>query len=60
MLSPLPLFIAALLSSRLQRLLPGARPLRPLAAGLLIAIPALLAVLIALIRAPHGAALGFS
>lgn len=59
-LSPLPLFIAALLPARLQGVLPGAVPLRPLVAGLLIALPAMLAVLIAIVRAPHGAALGFS
>ncbi|QPC91727.1 hypothetical protein [Mesorhizobium sp. INR15] len=60
MLSPLPLFIAALSPGRLEGVLPGAALLRPLLAGLLIAVPAILAVLIAIIRAPHGAALGFS
>jgi hypothetical protein len=60
MLSPLPLFVAALLPGRPKGLLPGAGPLRPLVAGLLIAVPAMLAILTAIIRAPHGAALGFS
>lgn len=59
-LSPLPLIAAALVSGPLQRFLPGARPLRPLIAGLLIALPAMLAILVAIIWAPHGAALGFS
>jgi hypothetical protein len=59
-LSPLPLIVAALLPGPLLRLLPDARPLRPLVAGLLIAIPAMLAVLTAIVWAPHGAALGFS
>jgi hypothetical protein len=60
MLSPLPLFIAALLSGRLKALLPGIKLMRPLVAGLLIGVPAMLAVLTAILRAPHGAALGFS
>lgn len=60
MLSPLPLIVAALVPGPLQGLLPGAGPLRPLVAGLLIAIPAMLAVLTAIVWAPHGAALGFS
>lgn len=60
MLSPLPLAVAALMPGPLQGLVPGARPLRPLVAGLLIAIPAILAILTALLFAPHGAALGFS
>ena len=59
-LSPLPLIAAALVSGPRQRFLPGARPLRPLIAGLLIALPAMLAILVAIIWAPHGAALGFS
>jgi hypothetical protein len=59
-LSPLPPMVAALARGPLQSLLPGARPLRPLVAGLLIAIPAMLAVLAAIVWAPHGAALGFS
>jgi len=59
-LSPLPLIAAALVSGPLQRFLPGARPLRPLIAGLLVALPAMLAVLVAIVWAPHGAALGFS
>jgi len=60
MLSPLPLAVAALVPGSLRRLVPGARPLRPLVAGLLIAAPAILAILTALLFAPHGAALGFS
>ncbi|ESZ50908.1 hypothetical protein X730_08645 [Mesorhizobium sp. L103C565B0] len=59
-LSPLPLIVAALVPAPLRRLVPGIRPLRPLVAGLLIAIPAMLAILTAIVRAPHGAALGFS
>jgi len=59
-LSPLPLTVAALVPSRLHGLVPGARPLRPLVAGLLIAMPAILAILTAILWAPHGAALGFS
>ncbi|TGR39151.1 hypothetical protein EN842_41645 [bacterium M00.F.Ca.ET.199.01.1.1] len=59
-LSPLPLLVAAFLPGPLQNLLPGSRPLRPLVAGFLIAIPAMLAVLAAIVWAPHGAALGFS
>ncbi|QND66353.1 hypothetical protein HB777_22165 [Mesorhizobium loti] len=59
-LSPMPLLVAAFLPGPLQILLPGSRPLRPLVAGLLIAIPAMLAVLVAIVWAPHGAALGFS
>jgi hypothetical protein len=60
MLSPLPLAVAALVPGSLQGLAPGARPLRPLVAGLLIASPAILAILTALLFAPRGAALGFS
>ena len=60
MLSPLPLAVAALVPGPLRGLVPGARPLRPLVAGLLIAIPAMLAILTAILFAPHGAALGFS
>ncbi|BAV46956.1 Uncharacterized protein MLTONO_2053 [Mesorhizobium loti] len=60
MLSPLPLAVAASVPGPLQGLVPGARPLRPLVAGLLIASPAILAILTALLFAPHGAALGFS
>lgn len=60
MLSPLPLAVAALVPGPLRGLVPGARPLRPLVAGLLIATPAILAILTALLFAPHGAALGFS
>lgn len=59
-LSPLPPMIAVLVSGPLLGLLPDARPLRPLVAGFLIAIPAMLALLAALVWAPHGAALGFS
>ncbi|ESX14760.1 hypothetical protein NKJ16_02290 [Mesorhizobium sp. M0179] len=59
-LSPLPLIVAALVPGPLRRLVPGIRPLRPLVAGLLIAMPAMLAILTAIVRAPHGAALGFS
>lgn len=59
-LSPLPLILAALMPGALRGLLPGVRPLRPLIAGLLIAIPAMLAILTAVLWAPHGAALGFS
>ncbi|MGX7873991.1 hypothetical protein ACVDG5_015635 [Mesorhizobium sp. ORM6] len=60
MLSPLSLTVAVLVSGPLRGLVPGARPLRPLVAGLLIAIPAILAILTAILWAPHGAALGFS
>jgi hypothetical protein len=59
-LSPMPLLVAVFLPGPLQILLPGSRPLRPLVAGFLIAIPAMLAVLVAIVWAPHGAALGFS
>ncbi|TPN84922.1 hypothetical protein FJ987_13100 [Mesorhizobium sp. CU2] len=59
-LSPLPMIVAALAHGPLQGLLPGARSLRPLIAGILIAIPAILAILAAIVWAPHGAALGFS
>jgi hypothetical protein len=59
-LSSLPLIMAALVRGPLQGLVPRVRPLRPLAAGLLIAMPAMLAILTALLWAPHGAALGFS
>ncbi|MDX8516733.1 hypothetical protein [Mesorhizobium dulcispinae] len=58
-LSSLPPIVAVLVRGRLQKLLPGARPLRPLIAGLLIAIPAMLAIVTAIVWAPHGAALGF-
>lgn len=60
MLSPLPLAVAVLVPGPLRGFVPDARPLRPLVAGLLIAIPAILAILTALLFAPHGAALGFS
>ena len=60
MLSPLSLIVAALAPGLLQGLLPGTRPMRPLVAGFLIAVPAMLAVLAAIVWAPHGAALGFS
>ncbi|PBB66016.1 hypothetical protein CK228_25190 [Mesorhizobium sp. WSM4312] len=59
-LSSLPLLAAVLVGDRLQGLLPGARPLRPLIAGLVIALPAMLAIVTAIVWAPHGAALGFS
>ncbi|RRH98446.1 hypothetical protein EH240_19445 [Mesorhizobium tamadayense] len=59
-LSSLPPTVAVLMRGRLQGLLPGMRPLRPPIAGLLIAIPAMLAMLAAIVWAPHGAALGFS
>ena len=54
-----PLF-AVFMHGRLQSLLPGARPLRPLVAGILIAAPAILAIVTAIVWAPRGAALGFS
>ncbi len=60
LLAPLPLFMPRLLAGPLKSLLPGARPLRPLVTGLLIAVPAILAVLIAVVWAPEGAALGLS
>lgn len=60
LIAPLSLFSPLLVAGPLQSLLPGARPLRPLVAGLLTAIPAILAILAAIIRAPEGAALGFS
>lgn len=59
-LSSLSPIAAVLVRGRLQDLLPGVRPLRPLIAGLLIAAPAILAIATAIVRAPHGAALGFS
>lgn len=59
-LSSLPPIVAVLVRGRLQNLLPGARLLRPLVAGILIAIPAMLAIVTAIVWAPHGAALGFS
>ncbi|WP_027164457.1 hypothetical protein [Mesorhizobium sp. WSM3224] len=59
-LSSLPPIAAVLVRGRLQSLLPGARPLRPLVAGILIAAPAMLAIVTAIVWAPHGAALGFS
>ncbi|TGQ68320.1 MAG: hypothetical protein E5V49_16025 [Mesorhizobium sp.] len=59
-LSSLPPLAAVLMRGRLQGLLPGARSLRPLIAGLLIALPAMLAIVTAIVWAPHGAALGFS
>jgi len=58
-LSALPPLVAALVPGPLGWLVPGSRPLRPLIAGLLIAAPAGLAMLVALIWAPHGAALGY-
>lgn len=58
-LSSLPLVAAALVPGPLQHVLPGARPLRPLVAGILIAVPAMLAILTAILWAPHGAALGY-
>ncbi|OHV60374.1 hypothetical protein LCM4577_16705 [Mesorhizobium sp. LCM 4577] len=59
-LSSLPPLAVALVRGPLQNLLPGARPLRPLVAGILIAVPAILAIVTAIVWAPHGAALGFS
>lgn len=59
-LSSLPPVVALFVSGPLQNLLPGARPLRPLVAGILIAAPAILAIVAAIVWAPHGAALGFS
>jgi hypothetical protein len=59
-LSSLPPLVALLVRGPLQFLLPGARSLRPLIAGILIALPAMLAILTAIVWAPHGAALGFS
>lgn len=59
LLSALPPLVAALVPGPLGRLASRARPLRPLVAGLLIAAPAGLAMLVALIWAPHGAALGY-
>jgi len=59
-LSSLPPIVAVLVGGPLQFLLPGARPLRPLVVGILIALPAMLAILTAIVWAPHGAALGFS
>ncbi|NUS19758.1 MAG: hypothetical protein HOQ25_08200 [Mesorhizobium sp.] len=58
-LSSLPPIVAVLMRGRLQNLLPGVRPLRPLVAGILIAAPAILAIVTAIVWAPHGAALGF-
>ena len=59
-LSSLPPLAAVLVRGRLRGLVPGVRPLRPLIAGLLIAVPAMLAIVTAIVFAPHGAALGFS
>ncbi|RVD38155.1 hypothetical protein EN742_18400 [Mesorhizobium sp. M4A.F.Ca.ET.020.02.1.1] len=59
LLATMPPLVAWLVSGRLQFLLPSARAPRPLAAGFLIAVPAILAVLIALVWAPQGAQLGF-
>lgn len=59
-LSSLPPVVAVLMRGPLQGLLPGTRPLRPLVAGILIAAPAILAIMTAIVWAPHGAALGFS
>lgn len=59
-LSSLPPVVAVLMRGPLQGLLPGAAPLRPLVAGILIAAPAILAIVTAIVWAPHGAALGFS
>ncbi len=59
-LSSLPPIAAVLVRGPLQNQLPGARPLRPLVAGILIAVPAMLAIVTAIVWAPHGAALGFS
>lgn len=59
-LSSLPPIAAVLMRGWLQGLLPGTRPLRPLVAGILIASPAMLAIVMAIVCAPHGAALGFS
>lgn len=59
-LSSLPPIAAVLMRGPLQGMLPGARPLRPLVAGILIATPAMLAIVTAIVWAPHGAALGFS
>ncbi|MER9614309.1 hypothetical protein [Mesorhizobium sp. M0207] len=59
-LSSLPLIVAMLMPGPLRGLVPGVRPLRPPIAGLLIATPAILAILTAILWAPHGAALGFS
>ncbi|TPI25798.1 hypothetical protein FJW08_27880 [Mesorhizobium sp. B3-2-1] len=59
-LSSLPPLAAVLVRGRLQGVLPGAGSLRPLIAGLLIALPAMLAIVTAIVWAPHGAALGFS
>lgn len=60
LIAPLPLFGPQLVAGPLRSLIPGARPLGPLVAGLFVAIPAVLAVLAAIIWAPEGAALGFS
>lgn len=60
LLAPLPLLGPRLLAGNLRTLVPGSRAVGPLAAGLLIAIPAILAVIAAVIWAPEGAALGFS
>jgi len=60
LLTPLPFIVAPLIAHSLAPVLPRARLLRPLAAGLLIAAPAIASVLTAIIWAPAGAALGFS
>ncbi|WP_217577716.1 hypothetical protein [Mesorhizobium sp. GbtcB19] len=58
-LSSLPPIVAVSMRGRLQGMLPGTRPMRPLVAGILIAAPAILAIVTAIVWAPHGAALGF-
>lgn len=60
LIAPLSLFGPRLVAGPLRSFLPDAQPLRPLVAGVLAAIPAILAVLAAIIWAPEGAALGFS
>lgn len=59
-LAAFPLFMPRLVAGPLGFLLPASPRARPLVAGFLIAVPALLALVIALAWAPEGAALGLS
>lgn len=60
LLASLPLSVPRLVAGPLGASVPGSRVLGPLVAGVLIAIPAILAVIVAIVWAPEGAALGFS
>ena len=60
LLASLPLSGPRLVAGPLAAFVPGSRVLGPLVAGVLIAAPAILAVIAAIVWAPEGAALGFS